>query len=211
MKRTVLIVMGAAVAVIALVAFACDTNMNSGTNNGLSSPSASPSGSKVAGSPEASKVPGSETGTKLSSTTPAGDSVYKNEASNLQFEAPKGWSAETGADQTKIATPDGSVKLLLLDSQQPNFDTAVKERAAELSKTIKNAKPAGDARETTINKLPGSIQKGTGEYNGTNVDWEETLINAKKPVIVLAVAQSGTLEKHREDLDKFLKNLKPIN
>ena len=91
-----------------------------------------------------------------------------------------------------------------------NFDAAVKELDTELSKTIKNLKTTFKGTVDTHNGMPHITTSGTGEVDGTTIEWGVDMLRAKQTLIVLSFAAPGVAEKHAKEAEWFFNNLKKI-
>jgi hypothetical protein len=145
-----------------------------------------------------------------SSTTASGDTLYTHAEGGIQFELPAGWKAEPNGDQMTLSTQDSSLSIVLWVPAEDDFQQAVNELDKELSKTMKNVKPSGEPRETTVGGMTTYSQAGTGVVEGSEIQWSVDVIQAKKPVIALTFAAPGIWEKHQADYQKFAKSIKKI-
>lgn len=143
-----------------------------------------------------------------SGTSESGANIYTHGDGGIQFEVPAGWKAEPNGDQMTLSTPDNALSVVLWVPAEENFQEAAEALDRELSKTVKNVKEDGEPKQTTVGGMTTYSQTGTGEVNGTEIQWSVDLIQAKKPVIVLTFAAPGLWEKHQADYQKFARSIK---
>ena len=144
------------------------------------------------------------------STTASGENLYTHAEGGIQFELPAGWKAEPSGDQMTLSTQDSSLSVVLWVPAEDDFQQAVEELDKELSKTIKNVKPSGEPRETTVGGMSTFSQSGTGVVEGNEIQWSVDIIKAKKPVIALTFAAPGIWEKHQAEYQQFAKSIKRV-
>lgn len=151
----------------------------------------------------------SEAPSQSSSPTASGDNHFTHREGGIQFDLPAGWKSEPNGDQMTVSTADGSLSVVIYVAAEDNFKEATEALDKELSKTIKNVKENGEPKETTVGGMTTISSSGTGEVNGTEIQWAVDLIQAKKPVIVLTFAAPGVWEKHQGEYQQFAKSIKP--
>lgn len=144
------------------------------------------------------------------STTASGDNIYTHAEGGIQFELPAGWKATPEGDHMTLSTPDSSLSVVLWVPAEGDFQQAVDELDKELGKTIKNIKPSGEPRETTVGGMQTFSQSGTGDVEGNEIQWSVDIIKAKKPVIALTFAAPGVWEKHQGEYQQFAKSIKKV-
>lgn len=135
---------------------------------------------------------------------------YTHEQAGVTFELPQGWKAAPDGEVITVSTPDDSLSMVFWVPDEANFDAAVNELDKELGKTIKNIKTTGNGKKDTHNGMPHFGQSGTGEVEGTTIEWSVDVLGAKKPVIILTFAAPGVWEKHAEDAAKFIASIKKV-
>lgn len=143
------------------------------------------------------------------STTEDGE-LFSHEEGGLSFVVPKGWTFTPEGDQGVISTPDDALAIFVMVSDEGSLDAAVKALDKEISKNIQNIKITNEAREQEVNGMPGISVGGTGVTGGEAVEWSVDIIQAKKPVIFLSVANEEGNKKHAEDFIKFAKSIKKL-
>jgi hypothetical protein len=109
-----------------------------------------------------------------------------------------------------VSTADDSLQMVFYVPDEDTFDAAVKDLDNELSKTVKNVKTTDKGTTDTHNGMPHFSQGGTGEVNGTTIEWSVDVLAAKKVVIILTFAAPGIAEKHAEEAAKFIASIKKI-
>ena len=146
---------------------------------------------------------------KSVSTSDEGE-LFTHEEGGLSFVVPKGWKFTPEGDQGVISTPDDALAIFVMVSDEGSLDAAVKALDEEISKNIQNMKITNEAREQEVNGMPGISIGGTGTTGGEAVEWSVDIIQAKKPVIFLSVANEEGNKKHAEDFGKFAKSIKKL-
>ncbi len=136
--------------------------------------------------------------------------VFKNDDAGIQFELPAGWTAQPDGNTLTITSPDSSVSVVLWALEEMAGDEALKRLRPELEKTIKNQKVTKPAKKDTLNGMPVVSESGTGEVDGTTIEWTVDLITAKKPLIYLLFAAPGMVDKHADEIARFRKSIKKL-
>jgi len=138
------------------------------------------------------------------------DHIFKNEDAGIQMEIPAGWKAEPDGETLTITAPDSSISIVFWALGETSFDDAIKALDQELDKVLKHVKVTEPAKEDTLNGMRTVGESGTAEVDGVKLEWSLDLVKARKPVIVLAFAAPDAMEKHADQLVKFLKSIKRI-
>ncbi|HEY3025788.1 MAG TPA: hypothetical protein VGJ55_06540 [Pyrinomonadaceae bacterium] len=140
---------------------------------------------------------------------PAQDTeTFRHSEAGVQFELPKGWKAKPEGAVITVSTPDDSLQMVFWVPDEETFEAAVKDLDNELGKMIKNIKSTGKATKDTHNGMPHYGQSGTGEVDGTTIEWSVDVLAAKKVVIILTFAAPGVWEKHANEGAKFISSIK---
>jgi hypothetical protein len=201
-----------ALALASQLLFACskDTNSNANSNANTKTTSTTTTTNTTSTNTPAKSNTNTATSTTTGSTTDAsGDNHYTHKEGGIQFDLPAGWKAEPNGDQMTLSTSDSSLSVVIYVASEDNFKEATEALDKELSKTIKNVKENGEPKETMVGGMQTVSMSGTGEVNGTEIQWAVDLIKAKKPVIVLTFAAPGLWEKHQAEYQEFAKSIKP--
>jgi predicted Zn-dependent protease len=146
-------------------------------------------------------------------TTPAvtqDSQTFHHREAGVQFDLPKGWKAKPDGEIITVSTADDSLQMVFWVPDEDTFDAAVKAIDKELEKTIKNIKPTGKPAEDTHNGMPHFSTQGTGEVNGTTIEWSVDVLAARKVVIILTFAAPGIAEKHADEAVKFISSIRKI-
>ena len=148
---------------------------------------------------------------------PIGATIFVHDAGGIQFTAPQGWkSPNADNDEDEVVTlvsPDEQLEVSFYVTGDESFAEAQKDIVDELGAYIKNAKiRQKEARESTLNGLktvsiPGS---GTDAEDGKPVEWDLTIIEAKKPVFVISVAAPENFAKHAAAYETLVQSIKPV-
>jgi hypothetical protein len=136
--------------------------------------------------------------------------VFKHQDAGVQFELPTGWKAKPDGEVITVSTADDSLQMVFWVPDEDTFDAAVKDLDKELGKTIKNVKTTDKGTTDTHNGMPHFSAGGTGDVDGTTIEWNVDVLKAKKVVIVLTFAAPGIVEKHAEEAAQFITSIKKI-
>jgi predicted Zn-dependent protease len=136
--------------------------------------------------------------------------IFTHKEAGVQFEVPKGWKAKPDGEVITVSTADDSLQMVFWVPDENTFDAAVKDIDSELGKTIKNIKTTDKGTSDTHNGMPHFSEGGTGEVNGTTIEWNVDVLAAKKVVIILTFAAPGIAEKHAEEAAKFISSIKKV-
>jgi hypothetical protein len=147
---------------------------------------------------------------KLSAPVTQGNRFFSHKAAGIRFELPKGWKAKPDGEVVTVSTADDSLQMVFWVPDEDTFDAAVKNLDNELGKTVKNIKTTDKGTSDTHNGMPHFSEGGTGEVNGTTIEWSVDVLAAKKIVIILTFAAPGIAEKHAEEAAKFIASIKKI-
>jgi len=133
---------------------------------------------------------------------------FSHKEAGVQFELPKGWKAKPDGEVITVSTADDSLQMVFWVPDEDTFDAAVKNLDRELEKTIKNIKTTEKGTTDTHNLMPHFGEAGTGEVDGTTIEWNVDVLAAKKIVIILTFAAPGIAEKHSEEAARFIESIK---
>ena len=148
--------------------------------------------------------------TKLSAPVTQENRLFSHKEAGVQFELPRGWKAKPDGEVITVSTADDSLQMVFWVPDEDTFDVAVRDLDNELSKTIKNIKTTDKGTSDTHNGMPHFSQGGTGEVNGTTIEWSVDVLAARKVVIILTFAAPGIAEKHADEAVKFIASIKKI-
>ena len=146
--------------------------------------------------------------TKSTAPVTQENKVFTHKEAGVQFEVPKGWKAKPDGEVITVSTADDSLQMVFWVPDENTFEAAVKDLDSELGKTIKNIKTTDKGTSDTHNGMPHFSEGGTGEVNGTTIEWSVDVLAAKKVVIILTFAAPGIAEKHAEEAAKFISSIK---
>jgi predicted Zn-dependent protease len=147
---------------------------------------------------------------KTTAPLPQENRFFTHKEAGIQFELPKGWKAKPDGEVVTVSTADDSLQMVFWVPDEDSFDAAVKDLDKELSKTIKNVKTTDKGTSDTHNGMPHFSEGGTGEVDGTTIDWSVDVLAAKKVVIILTFAAPGVAEKHAAEAAKFIASIRKI-
>ncbi|MEO7969715.1 MAG: hypothetical protein ABI698_00315 [bacterium] len=144
----------------------------------------------------------------LSVPVTQGNQLFTHKEAGVQFELPAGWKATPDGEVITVSTADDSLQMVFWVPDENTFDAAVKDLDKELDKTIKNIKITDKGTSDTHNGMPHFSEGGTGEVNGTTIEWSVDVLKARKVVGVLTFAAPGVAEKHADEAAKFIGSIK---
>lgn len=147
------------------------------------------------------------TGT-LTALTNQDDRIFSHKEAGVQFELPKGWKAKPDGEVITVSTADDSLQMVFWVPDEDTFDAAVRDLDKEISKTIKKIKMTDKGTSDTHNGMPHFSAGGTGEVDGTTIEWSVDVLAAKKVVIILTFAAPGIAEKHADEAVQFINSIK---
>jgi predicted Zn-dependent protease len=139
------------------------------------------------------------------------DRIFSHKEAGVQFELPKGWKAKPDGEVITVSTADDSLQMVFWVPDEDTFDAAVKDLDKELDKTIKNIKTTDKGTSDTHNGMPHFSTGGTGEVDGTRIEWSVDVLSAKKVVIILTFAAPGIAEKHAAEAAQFIASIKKVS
>ena len=134
--------------------------------------------------------------------------VFTHKEAGVQFQLPKGWKAKPDGEVITVSTADDSLQMVFWVPDEDTFDAAVKDIDKELDKTIKNIKTTDKGTSDTHNGMPHFSTGGTGDVDGTRIEWSVDVLAAKKIVIILTFAAPGVAEKHDAESLQFINSIK---
>lgn len=142
---------------------------------------------------------------------PQENRFFTHKEAGVEFELPKGWKAKPDGEVITVSTADDSLQMVFWVPDENTFDAAVKDLDKELSKTIKNIKTTDKGTSDKHNGMPHFSEGGTGDVDGTSIEWSVDVLSAKKVVIILTFAAPGIAEKHAEEAAQFIASIKKID
>ena len=148
--------------------------------------------------------------TNLSTPVTQENRFFSHKAAGVQFELPVGWKAQPDGEVITVSTKDDSLQMVFWVPDEDTFDAAVKDLDKEIGKTIKHIKTTDKGTSDTHNGMPHFSTGGTGDVDGTTIEWSVDVLAAKKVVIILTFAAPGIAEKHADEAIKFITSIKKI-
>lgn len=118
-----------------------------------------------------------------------------HEESGIEIQFPEGWDYLVQGSSLASTSPDQSVHLLVLLSEQQVVEYFTDAIAQEVSQIIELPEVLVEQGLIEVNELLQFRAEGAGLYQGEIVDWSMAFVaGARKSVIVLAF---GQLEEER--------------
>ncbi len=149
--------------------------------------------------------------TKSSAPVTQENRFFTHKEAGVQFELPRGWKAKPDGEVITVSTADDSLQMVFWVPDEDTFDAAVKDLDTELGKTVQKIKTTDKGTSDTHNGMPHFSEGGTGEVNGTTIEWSVDVLAAKKVVIILTFAAPGIAEKHADEALKFITSIKKVS
>lgn len=170
-----------------------------------------PANSNAAKPANSNAAPAANTNTSASTAPASADGeLFRHEEGGLSFVVPKGWKFEPDGDQGIITSPDEALAVFVMVSDEGSLEAAVKAIDDEISKNIQDIKITNEARQQDVNGMPGMSIGGTGTTDGEAVEWSVDIVQAKKPVIFMSVANEAGNKAHAADFAKFASSIKKL-
>lgn len=142
--------------------------------------------------------------------TVQGGEVFTHKEAGVQFQLPTGWKAKPDGEVITVSSADDALQVVFWVPDEDTFDAAVKAIDDELGKTIKKMKTNGKPIEDTHNGMPHFEVSGSGEVDGSPIEWSADLLGAKKPLIILTFAAPTLFEKHADAYLKLVGSIKKV-
>ncbi len=141
--------------------------------------------------------------------TPAPTPYQLGEA-GLQFEMPANWTAsQAGSDTVVITSPDNELSVRFIETAERE------QKVAELLNTFNKDHQGvkkGATRQGAFNGLPHTSQSGEATNTVTNktFEWSIDTLTAKKPLVIYSQVNREAKGKYRQDYEKLISSLRPI-
>ncbi len=143
-----------------------------------------------------------------SATSTQDEQTFHHKDAGIQFILPKGWKAKPDGEVITVSTADDALQMVFWVPDEDTFEAAVKDLDKELGKTVKNTKITSKGKTDTHNGMPHYGESGTGEVEGTTIEWSVDVLAARKPVIILTFAAPNLFEKHATEFLKLIESIK---
>jgi hypothetical protein len=141
--------------------------------------------------------------------TPA-PTPYQLSQAGLQFELPADWTASQASPHTLIvSSPDHELSVSFYEV------TEKEQKIAELLNAFDkdhSGVKKGAAKEGTFNGLPHTSQSGEATNTITNktFEWSLDTLTAKQPLVIYSQVNRTAKDKYRQDYEKLISSLRPI-
>jgi hypothetical protein len=153
-------------------------------------------------------VTSAETSSPVAAVATQGPQSFTHADAGVKFDLPKGWKATPDGEVITVASADDALQVVFWVPQEDTFDAAVKELDKELGKTIKNVKVTGKPTQNTHNAMAHYAESGTGDVDGTTIEWSVDVLGAKKPLIILTFAAPNLFEKNAAEYVKLIESIR---
>jgi hypothetical protein len=126
----------------------------------------------------------------------------------VQFQLPRNWKSKRDADGIYVSTADESLQIVFFIPESDTFDTTLRALDKELGRTIKKVQTVEKDTSDTLNGMRHFSTGGTGEVDGSKIEWGVDILDAKKPVIALFFADPGAFDDYSRQVDQFVESIK---
>jgi hypothetical protein len=134
--------------------------------------------------------------------------VRHDRAAGISYDIPSWWDVEEREEGIVMSTEDESLVVMLWTPRGQSLSDAVDALDEELSNIIQGAKVDGQPQSGTLNGMETLSISGKGRIDGARAEYSVVIVDAKRPVIVMAFGETGRYEKHMNELKGFLKTIK---
>jgi len=141
---------------------------------------------------------------------PATDgTVIKIDEAGLMMTVPKGFKFSKDGEDTVVKTEDEGVDIRFTVPKDGDYAKIIADAAKEIDDYLDDVKIEDKGSKIDVNGMEGTTLSGTAKNEGEDVIWDLTVINApKKPVLANIYAAKSSIEKHKDDIKKFLASVK---
>ena len=136
--------------------------------------------------------------------------VHRDDRGGVTYDIPSWWKWEQREEGVVMATEDGSLVVMVWTPKTDDLRQALQSLEKDLERAIQQAKPDGKPTAGSLNGMETLSVSGRGRVAGAPAEYSVMIVGAKRPVIVLAFAETGKYEKHTEELKGFLNTIKRI-
>ena len=149
-------------------------------------------------------------GTSTTTAAPPQAQVVTMPEAGVQFQLPRSWKSKRDADSIVVSTADESLQVVFFIPESDTFDTTLRALDKELGRTIKKVQTTEKDTSDTLNGMRHFSTGGTGEVDGSKIEWGVDILEAKKPVIALFFADPGAFDDYSRQVDQFVESIKRI-
>lgn len=136
--------------------------------------------------------------------------IRRDRRAGIQYDIPSWWAWEEREEGIVLATKDGALVIMIWTPRGETIAEAVEMLDEELSKVIKGAKPNGKPQTGSLNGMNTISISGRGRIGGSRAEYSVIVLDARRPVIVMAFGETGKYEKHEDALLGFIKTIQRI-
>jgi hypothetical protein len=129
----------------------------------------------------------------------------------IQFQLPRGWKSKRDGDATYVSTGDESLQVVFFVSDEDTFDLTLRALDKELSKTIQKVKTTEQGGSDTLDGMRHFSTGGTGQVDGSPIEWGVDVLDAKKVIIALTFADPGAFDDHEKDGGQFIASIRRMS
>lgn len=144
--------------------------------------------------------------------TPALADWYGHEEGGVELDVPLDWQVQPGNDTGLLVAENASSKLaIVLWVSDDTWEGALTALDTELETIIEFPSLDSDPIDGALNGMLVHRRSGTGAIAGETVQWQLTLVQGEKPVMVLAFAVPGAWSSEVESIDRIVGTLRKLN
>ncbi len=147
----------------------------------------------------------------LVAVSPALAAGVRHDEAGIELDVPSGWivsPAEQGV--MMVEAPDHSLAIFFWVPQD-TWDGAVAGLNESLETIIESPFVTAQPTEGELNGMKTVELAGTGSVAGVGIEWQVTLISARKPLLALAFANPTAWQANVESADALLSSVRSID
>ena len=133
---------------------------------------------------------------------------FEDRRAGIRFDVPSWWLGEEREKGWVFATKDETLVVMLWVPRGRDLREAVNELDSELSAVIQKATTDGQPEWGELNGMETVMLSGRGRIDRTRVEWSVVIIDARKPVFLLAFGETGKYERHTDALLGFIQTIR---
>ncbi len=139
------------------------------------------------------------------------DHIYLLKKAGIQFEVPKGWKVVKdmyGDLKVSPATKGSGISATFIVPEEGELEKVLTDLRNSLKED--DLKLSGERKNETLNGLTNIVESGTGDLDGSLVQWSINVITADRPVVVFGMATVRALDDYVDDYTKLMKSIRKI-
>lgn len=165
--------------------------------------------SPAAGSLAAKVDEKAEASGDVATGTVEGNTVKFPEA-GVQFTVPAGWTTSSEGGNVSITSPDNQIAAMFFFPPQEEAKATAEAMGELVDEMLDNVKPDPEPRTGEMAGMQWVTVTGTGELEGTPVNWGVDMVQARKPVVVFYLGEAAAWEANKATLEAFDESFLPL-